>query len=786
MGTFNAGSIEASLTLDRSQFVRELKAAREQARRFEQKDINVDLKIDDGGQIATLKALLDSVKDKITIDADVDPAIKKIMLLDDLIQFIDPYQITVKADTAKAEIEVDYLKAKLARLDKTINVRVNERNTDAIENLGGAVGRTTGRMQQWQAILLAILTFIPILAGSIGILAGGIMALLASVSAAAGGAILLAVGLSAIWKEASKIKNATGDVKKFQDAVQELKDSWQGFLDKIRPAALKVLTKGLNLMADVVDKLAPVFNAFAEQAVDALDGLAKWFNSGPGQDMLFWFEHFGADQFGTLLRILGNLSQVVLNLLYAFSPLADVMMRGFEGITEKWLEWSQNVQNSKGFQDFVAYIIENAPKMFDMLGSLVDAFINIGIAVAPLAGPMLDGLTAVFDFIANLDPQILGAIVAGVTGLWLAFQGVSAAMGIIGVIMAGGWVAVIVAAIVAVAAVVIYLWHSSEGFRDFVTAAWPAIQATVVGAVSAIVNYIREVWPAIQTIVTTVFNALRPYLTVWFNGVVAAFKIFGAVISTVFKVTFTMLSAIVRAVAAIMKGDWSGAMQIMRTSAVTILNAIKNLFVSIFNAIKGFVTGSVGSIKTIAVNGFNNMKNLVVAAFRAMLSLITGQVTRTVSVVRGMASAIRGVFAGAAGWLRNAGANIVNGLISGIRSKIGEVRAQLNQLTNMIPDWKGPMDVDRKLLTPNGAAIMESLMAGVDALMPKVERKFGTVTDMIRGVGTGGASGGGGTMAPAAAPGTNVTFYVYNPVAEKSSVTATREASGLVSLGVLG
>ena len=76
----------------------------------------------------------------------------------------------------------------------------------------------------------------------------------------------------------------------------------------------------------------------------------------------------------------------------------------------------------------------------------------------------------------------------------------------------------------------------------------------------------------------------------------------------------------------------------------------------------------------------------------------------------------------------NAGASVINGLINGVESGIGRLRSLLGSITNLIPSWKGPLDVDRKLLEPSGAGIMEGLMSGIGSQVPALRYQLRGVT----------------------------------------------------------
>ena len=90
--------------------------------------------------------------------------------------------------------------------------------------------------------------------------------------------------------------------------------------------------------------------------------------------------------------------------------------------------------------------------------------------------------------------------------------------------------------------------------------------------------------------------------------------------------------------------------------------------------------------------------------------------------------------------LEDAGQKLLDGLISGITSKIDAVKDKLTGLTNSITDWKGPLPKDKKLLTPAGLAIMDGLIKGIQANVPELRRTLTGVTNTIAGTETALAS----------------------------------------------
>lgn len=81
--------------------------------------------------------------------------------------------------------------------------------------------------------------------------------------------------------------------------------------------------------------------------------------------------------------------------------------------------------------------------------------------------------------------------------------------------------------------------------------------------------------------------------------------------------------------------------------------------------------------------------------------------------------------------LYDAGASLISGLIDGITDKLGSLKSTLGNVTSLIPDWKGPSDVDAKLLTPNGELIMQGLIDGFRNALPAVRDELSGLTGAI-------------------------------------------------------
>jgi len=157
-------------------------------------------------------------------------------------------------------------------------------------------------------------------------------------------------------------------------------------------------------------------------------------------------------------------------------------------------------------------------------------------------------------------------------------------------------------------------------------------------------------------------------------------------------------------------GALSAAGSAISSGVTWVVNKVMGIF-GWFAALPGRVSGWFGQVRSGAVD----------------------RVMSLVSWLRGLPGRITSAVGNLGRLLLNAGRDIIRGLINGVSSMIGSLKSKFSSITSMIPDWKGPMTVDLKLLAPSGQALMSGLMDGVDDQLPAFERQLNGVTDSIPG-----------------------------------------------------
>lgn len=624
MSTFNAGAIEARLTLDRTSWGTELKEVKRQIEELERNTIsimidvdktNADIQLDNlendllvlendtvgievDADVADVNAALDALEARldaldirrvtVSIDADADNFFVQASLVEDEMNLLDhdPVNIQVDADTARAQAQLAELEALVTAIDANdINIRadVDRSFVDLIE--GGSSGG--GSMGLLKMLLLAALALAPVLSVAMTSAVGAVAALAAAFTAAGGAAVVLGGGIALLVKEFKKAKDAgelTPEMKLLDKALTSLNDSVEEFTDRIADKGFELMAQGVQLAADVLPKLAPIFNATADAVSGLLDGIEDFVNSPDFRRMIDFFSDFGADMLGSIGRSIGNLLVFFGRLFEAFEPLAREMMSGLEDLTASWAEWADGLAKNDNFQDFLNDVREYGPQVLDFLGSMVLAFINLGEALEPFAGPMLTGLTAFFDAIAEADPQVLSVGIAAIASAFVAWKVIPplvSALELLPAILAAiSLPAIAVAAAIAGIGYVIYdLWTTNKDFRDNLINTWNEIVENVKPIIDDIAEFIKEHWDEIKVwlaetfeqikelvfnvfdVITGIINiALETIGFIWEHwgediiGVVeAAFRFIGGIISSALR----LVNSIFKLFGDILHGRWS-------------------------------------------------------------------------------------------------------------------------------------------------------------------------------------------------------------------------------------
>lgn len=351
--------------------------------------------------------------------------------------------------------------------------------SDKMDHLAGRI-RSFGTVfgQQIKGVIVASFqALIPVIAGlvpvimavgnALKVITGGAIALAGALAIGAGGVVAFgAMGISAIKMLNDGTLKATSATKKYEKALEGVKDTWADIIKQNQKEIFTSMANGLNTVKVALQGLKPFFSGVASQMDKASASVLKWAKTsnvakkffeemgttgvsifgdllrsagqfGAGMVSMFtqlmplfkwssqWLRRIGEDfnkwvnsakgqnaikQFmdytKTNLPIIGNIFKNtfagVNNLLKAFAGNSTNIFKALEDMTGRFRDWSETVGKSEGFKKFVDYVQKNGPVIMKLIGDIVRILVAFGTAMAPIASALLKLIGAVASFTASL------------------------------------------------------------------------------------------------------------------------------------------------------------------------------------------------------------------------------------------------------------------------------------------------------------------------------------------------------------------------------------------------
>lgn len=228
-----------------------------------------------------------------------------------------------------------------------------------------------------------------------------------------------------------------------------------------------------------------------------------------------------------------------------------------------------------------------------------------------------------------------------------------------------------------------------------VVAVWQGLSSAVSSAWQSIVSVASSVWNSVKSTVTSAINAIKPVISSIGAFFSAAWQGLVAVASSVWSAIKAAAMLGIAAIKASLTAGVTGFAIIFNAG----FNAVKTVVSTVFNAIKALVRGDINGVKTAIQSGLSQLGGIARNAMSQMVSAITS----------------------IGGRLRQAGSEIVQGLINGISAKmeaaVAKIREMASRMKNAVTgffDINSPSRVMKQI----GEWVSEGLALGVAAKAP--------------------------------------------------------------------
>ena len=558
----------------------------------------------------------------------------------------------------------------------------------------------------------------------------------------------------------------------------------QRFFEMMGTTGVRIFNNMLEAAGSFGSGLISVLTQIAPLAEWVSQGFKKmgasfneWAQSVEGQNAIKSFIEYTKQNLPLIGQIFSSTFKGIFNLMKAFAPNTHLVLQGLADMAQKFEDWSATIAQSDGFKKFIEYVQENGPKLIQLLGNIINIIINVATAMAPFAAVVLDVALAITDFVESLTaahpaigimlgliatlagifmtlgPPIMGAIdfigkfvgvltgagtaIEGLTaigsGLMTALEGLGAAF-----LALDAPILLIIGAVAAVVAILVWLWNTNDSVRDALTNAWDVISTTIGGAIQSVIDWFMQLYdnimqtiepliPIFQQFGDFINQILGVVVVQAINFLVEAFKGLWLAVSVIFTAIGAIISSVIQIIVGLftafiqlITGDFSGALQTLQNTFTNVLNTIWGAVQSIFSQISNFIFASLNSILGTSISSWSQIWSSTTQFLSQIWSSVTqwfGQVAQT--VWQKMTEAYNHVVTGGSQWVSgivSAMSNFVSSVISGFSNAVSQVQSGMQRAYSTIVGFVGQfasagMDLMRGLVR----GIMNGMKWVVDA-----------------------------------------------------------------------
>ena len=368
-----------------------------------------------------------------------------------------------------------------------------------------------------------------------------------------------------------------------------------------------------------------------------------------------------------------------------------IMDLGMTDVAKEAATSTKTIEGAIG--NMKAGIVTSIMEIIDAIGkdritgaiTALGTFITNGLSLLKIIiPPVISALTWLFDLI-NRNQAIVSAMAGAfigfkaalavekgidavkkaLDGLTLAQAAAKKAQAALNAIMALNPFTIIVVAITALVALLIYLWHTNEGFRNAVKAIWEGIKTAFIQAWEAIkaawtgaAEFFSGIWSGIKSGV----QGIVQWIAQTWSGAVAVLKVVWDSISNAATTA------------------WNFIIQ----SIMSVVQPFINTFVSGWNILKDGINGVWNGIKSIFKGAWEFIKSVVLGAALIIIDVVSGNFSKLKADLQLILDGIKNAFSTVWNGIKTIAVTVVTTLVNLVRNAWEGLKQVLTTIWNVL------------------------------------------------------------------------------------------------------